>query len=94
MFTYGKGFVIESAIRPESGNFGLMVQYGNLLSLCARENVEVELDEGFELAGTDSTGTGTTSNGKVRIKIGPQITGYYVDALEAGADPESLANNH
>lgn len=94
VLTYGDGFGIETTIKPDSGNFGVIIRKGNILSLCVRENTEVEMDEGFEFAGTESTGTGTNSKGKIRMTVGPQITGYYVDAIEAGADPETLAKNH
>ena len=91
VLTFGKGFAIESTIRPDSGNFGVIVRFGDLLTVCARENTEVEMDGGFEFDGSASTaGTGVSTNGNVRMVIGPQITGYYVDAIAAGARPEEL----
>ena len=34
--------------------------------------------------------TGASSTGTVKLKIGRQITGYYVDALKAGATAEDV----
>ena len=76
------------------GNFGVIVRYGDLLTVCARENTEVEMDGGFQFDGSETTGAGTSTNGSVRMTIGPQITGYYVDAIKAGAKPGELAKGH
>lgn len=92
ILTYGDGIAFETTVRPDSGNFGIILRYGKILSVCARENTAVEMtgEGGNGGSGTDSA----SATASVKMTVGPQITGYYVDAIEAGADPESLANNH
>ena len=38
----------------------------------------------------DSSNNDISSTSNLKIKIGPQITGYYVDALKEGATEENL----
>lgn len=92
--SYGDGVMLETTINPESYAFGVSFRYGKILTACVRENAEVEMQgAGSGNAGTGGeTGnaTGATSTGAVKLKIGRQITGYYVDALKAGATREEL----
>ena len=89
---YSDGVGLETTFRPDSGNFGLTFRYGKILSATIRENSEIEMSG--EGQGTGSNGSavtgGASSSGTVKIKIGQQITGYYVDALKAGATKEQL----
>ena len=92
--SYGDGIMLETTINPESYAFGISFRYGKILTACVRENTELEMQgAGSGNAGTgDEAGNsvGATSTGSVKLKIGKQITGYYVDALKAGAKPEQL----
>ena len=47
------------------------------------------LGDGSGTADNTSSASATASGG-VKIKIGNQVTGYYVDALGAGATPEQI----
>ena len=85
--TYGKGFAAETTFNPETYALGVSVRYGNILTVAVRENSEIEVESDGE-AGKDSGATGTRD--KVCIKIGKQITGYYCDAIKAGATPDQL----
>ena len=89
---YSDGIGFETVLRPDTGNFGVTLRYGKILSAVVRENAEVEMvGEGSGGGGNDSTGTTTaSSSGSVKLKVGKQITGYYVDAIEAGAKPDEL----
>ncbi len=89
---YSDGVGLETTFRPDSGNFGLTFRYGKILSATVRENSEIEMTgEGQGTGGTGATVTGgASSTGSVKVKIGQQITGYYVDALKAGATKEQL----
>lgn len=90
--TYSDGVGFETTMRPDTGNFGITFRYGKILSVTARENTEVEMTgEGAAgSGGENATSTNASSAGSVKVKIGNQITGYYVDALKAGATPEQL----
>lgn len=92
--SYGDGVMLETTINPESYAFGVSFRYGKILTACVRENAELEMQgAGSGNAGTGGeTGnaTGATSTGTVKLKIGRQCTGYYVDALKAGATREEL----
>ena len=47
--------------------------------------------DGKGSGGSGETSSGSaSSSGSVKIKIGRQLTGYYVDAMEAGAKPEQI----
>ena len=86
---YSDGVGFETTFRPDSGNFGITFRYGKILSVAARENTEVEMTGEGQGSGGENSG-GASSSGSVKVKIGKQITGYYVDALNAGATPEQL----
>jgi len=92
--SYGDGVMLETTVNPESYAFGVSFRYGKILTACVRENAEVEMQG----AGSGSAGTGgetgnaagASGTGTVKLRIGKQITGYYVDALKAGASREEL----
>lgn len=86
--TYSKGLGFETTIRPDTGNFGITLRYGDVLTAAMRENAEVELDSAAEAGVGESTSTSTSN--KLKFRVGKQITGYYVDAIKAGASPEQL----
>lgn len=86
--TYSKGLGFETTIRPDTGNFGLTLRYGDVLTAVMRENSELELQSPSEVdVGTSAAASTST---QLKFKVGKQITGYYVDAIEAGVSPEEL----
>ena len=90
--SYGDGIMFETTINPETYAFGVSLRYGKILTACVRENTELEMQgagSGNASPGGEQS-AGASSTGKVKFKIGRQITGYYVDALKAGATPEQL----
>lgn len=89
--TYSDGVGFETTMRPDTGNFGITFRYGKILSVTARENTEVEMKGEGSAGGGENTATTTAStNAAVKVKIGRQITGYYVDAVKAGIPAEKL----
>lgn len=88
--SYSDGVGLETTMRPDTGNFGITFRYGKILSVTARENTEVEMQGAGTAGGENSASANANANGSVKVKIGKQVTGYYVDALEAGATPEQL----
>lgn len=92
--SYGDGIMLETTLNPEAYAFGVSFRYGKILTVCVRENSEIEMQgAGSGTAGTGDGGgsSGANSSGNVKIKIGRQITGYCVDALKAGMKPEEMA---
>lgn len=101
---YGDGVGFDFGINPENWTCSFTLRYGKILSACVRENTEFEIVGGNDTTGnggdksaTDKTATGKSVGGaviktesSVKAKIGRQITGYYVDAIKAGAKPEDL----
>lgn len=86
---YSDGVGIDATFRPDAGNFGITFRYGKILTATVRENTEVEMTGNADAAAKDTVSTATA--GGVKIKVGKQITGYYVDALKDGATAEQLA---
>ncbi len=87
--TYGDGIALETTLRPDSGNFGVIFRYGKILSIAARENFEATMSGDGK---TDTDNANASASGAVTVKVGPQITGYYVKAIEAGANKQELDN--
>ena len=92
---YSDGIGFETSIRPDHGNFGVIFRYGKILSATARENTTIEMTGSgqgdiHETLNEDSPSGKAYSEGTLKISIGPQISGYYVDALQAGADSSQL----
>lgn len=87
---YSDGIGFETTIRPDSGNFGITFRYGKILSAILRENSSVEMAGAGKGGNTGDNSASAESNGSVKIKIGNQITGYYVDAIKAGVKLEDL----
>lgn len=85
---YSDGIGFETTFRPDSGNFGFTFRYGKILSAVLRENSEIEMNGTNHVDSNSNTNVNT--DGNVKINIGKQITGYYVDALKAGANQEKL----
>ena len=90
--SYGDGIMFETTINPETYAFGVSLRYGKILTACVRENTELEMQgagSGNASPGGEQS-AGASSTGKVKLKVGKQITGYYVDAVKAGEKPEQL----
>lgn len=85
---YSDGIGFETTFRPDSGNFGFTFRYGKILSAVLRENSAIEMNGTNNVNSNSNTNVNT--DGNVKINIGKQITGYYVDALKAGANQEKL----
>ena len=90
--SYGDGIMLETTVNPETYAFGLSLRYGKILTACVRENTEVEMSGGNNTSGgvSEKGSTSAKTEASVKVKVGKQITGYYVDALKAGAKPEDL----
>ena len=89
--TYGDGIQAEAGWIPDQYKVSACFRYGKILSICVRENAEIEMQgAGSGTAGADAKTAGASSTGSIKVKIGPQVTGYYVDALKAGAKVEEL----
>lgn len=88
MLTYGDGFMLETTLNPDTYTVGIGFKFGKILTICARENTQVELTSSTDCKTETTPDAGTVT--KLTIRTGPQITGYYVSALEAGAKAEDL----
>ena len=88
--TYSDGVGFETTMRPDTGNFGITFRYGKIMSVTARENTEVEMQGAGNGGGEGTTAATASANGSVKVKIGKQVTGYYVDAIKAGAKAEEI----
>lgn len=90
--SYGDGIMLETTINPETYAFGVSLRYGKILTACVRENTEIEMTGGNNTTGGsgESKSTAAKTEASLKLKVGRQITGYYVDAINAGAKPEEL----
>ena len=90
--SYGDGIMLETTINPETYAFGISLRYGKILTACVRENTEVEMTGGNNTTGGGEAkgSTAAKTEASVKVKVARQITGYYVDAVKAGAKPEDL----
>lgn len=90
--SYGDGIMLETTINPETYAFGVSLRYGKILTACVRENTTVEMTGGNNATGggTDKGNTAAKTEASVKVAVGRQITGYYCDAVKAGAKPEDL----
>lgn len=98
--TYGDGVHASIGYNPEQATMNATFMYGKILNAVTRDNVEIEMNG--KAAGdvsatankaegvTSPVSAGTSTDGSLRVKIGRQLNGAYVDALEAGAKPEEL----
>ena len=98
--TYGDGVHASIGYNPEQATMNATFMYGKILNAVTRDNVEIEMNG--KAAGdvsasankadgaTSPVSAGTSTDGSLKVKIGRQINGAYVDALETGAKPEEL----
>jgi hypothetical protein len=98
--TYGDGVHASIGYNPEQATMNATFMYGKILNAVTRDNVEIEMN-GKAAGDVSATANkadgasspvsaGTSTDGSLKVKIGRQINGAYVDALEAGAKPEDL----
>jgi hypothetical protein len=89
---YGDGVGFDFGVNPESCSLSFNLRYGKILSAVVRDNAEIELTGTVDANGENGSASkgGVSSDGNVKIKIGRQINGAYVDAIEAGATYKQL----
>lgn len=85
---YSDGIGVDATFRPDAGNFGITFRYGKILTATVRENTEVEMTGKADTNGKETVNAAT--DGSVKVKTGRQITGYMVDALNAGVTVDQL----
>lgn len=99
--TYGDGVHASIGYNPEQATLNATFMYGKILNAVTRDNVEIEMNgkaagdvsanaNKAEEGATSPVSAGTSTDGSLKVKIGRQINGAYVDAIEAGAKPEEL----
>lgn len=98
--TYGDGIHASVGYNPEQATLNATFMYGKILNAVTRDNVEIEMNGkayGDVSSTTNKTegasspiSAGASTDGSLRVKIGRQINGAYVDALEAGANQKDL----
>lgn len=86
---FGKGFGLRAGFDPEHMSADVSFIYGEQLTLAARDNITVRLKTGVE-GGQESATASTSADSMLEVIIGQQINGYFVEAVEAGADAKDL----
>jgi hypothetical protein len=86
---FGKGFGLRAGFDPEHMSADVSFIYGEQLTLAARDNIEIELVSDVE-GGQESANADVKTGSKLKIRIGQQINGYFVEAVEAGANAADL----
>lgn len=86
---FSKGIGFDAGFDPEHMTARVNLRYGEILSVAARDNLEVELATGVE-GGSEEATASTKTDSALKIKIGRQMNGYTVDAIEAGATAEQF----
>jgi len=86
---FGKGFGLRAGFDPEHMSADVSFIYGEQLTLAARDNIEIELASDVE-GGQENATADVKTGSKLKIRIGQQINGYFVEAVEAGADAKDL----
>ena len=81
--TYGDGIGLETTFRPDSGNFGVVLRYGKVLTATVRENVTVEMSGEGSGGGEAEGKTAASSSASLKFTTGKQVNGYTVDAIRA-----------
>ena len=86
---FGKGFGFRAGLDPEHLSADFSVIYGEQLTLAGRDNIQIKLKT--DVSGGSETATASTSADSIlEIAIGPQINGYFVEAVESGATPDHI----
>lgn len=87
---FGKGFGFRTRLDPEHLSADFSIIYGEQLTLAGRDNIRIKLKT--DVSGGSETATASTSADSIlEIAIGPQINGYFVEAVEAGATADQIS---
>jgi len=86
---FSKGLSFDAGFDPEHFSARVNIGYGEILSVAARDNLEVELLTGVE-GGQEQATASTKTDSKLRIKIGRQVNGYACELVEAGANADQI----
>ena len=89
---FSKGIGFDAGFDPEHMSARVNLRYGEILSVAARDNIEVELSTGVEGGTAEAPTASTKTDSALKICIGQHINGYFVEAIEAGADAKDLVN--
>lgn len=87
--TFGKGVGFEAGFDPEHMTGRVELLYGEMLNIAARDNLEIELQTDIE-GGSESATAAAKTGTALHIKVGPQVNGYFVEAIEAGATADQI----
>jgi len=86
---FSKGIGFDAGFDPEHMSARVNLRYGEILSVAARDNIDVELATGVE-GGQEQTSADVKTGSKLRIKIGRQVNGAARDLIEAGATADQI----
>ena len=86
---FSKGIGFDAGFDTEHMTARVNLRYGEILSVACRDNIEVEVATGVK-GGQEQAQASTETDSSLKIKIGQQINGYFVEAIEAGADAKDL----
>ena len=87
---FGKGFGLRAGFDPEHMSADVSFVYGEQLTLAARDNIEIELVSDVE-GGQEQSTADVKTGSRLKIRIGEQVNGYFVNALETGATADQIA---
>ena len=90
---FSKGVGFDAGFDPEHMSARINLRYGEILSVAARDNLDVELATGID-GGQEQATASTRTDSSLKIHIGPQVNGYLVEAVEAGLTPETIRALH
>lgn len=90
---FSKGIGFDAGFDPEHMSARVNLRYGEILSVAARDNIDVELATGIE-GGQEQAAASTHTDSSLKIHIGPQVNGYFVEAVEAGATADQIRALH
>lgn len=87
---FGKGFGFRAGLDPEHLSADFSIIYGEQLTLAGRDNIQIKLKTDVS-GGSDAAAASTSADSILEIAIGPQINGYFVEAVEAGATADQIS---
>lgn len=88
-FVLDKGIGFRAGFDPEHLSADVRFVYGEALTVAARDNFEIELVSDME-GGQEQSSAAAKTGTMFRVKVGQQINGYTVDAINAGAQAKDL----
>ena len=87
---FDKGFGLHAGFDPEHFSADVRFAYGEALTLAARDNLEIELVTDVE-GGQEQSTADVKTGSRLKIRIGEQVNGYFVNALETGATADQIS---